>query len=107
MPSETAKAQQTKPIIEVLSEDQIKKTGPERSFELAPGFPEEVESKEQSDEAESNADAPSRGGDADGASPHADTSTASPRPHYLVPRSHWPDYACTEHGGKGWEVEVI
>ena len=26
---------------------------------------------------------------------------------FLIPRAHWPDYPCTEHGGVGWEVEVI
>ena len=37
--------------------------------------------------------------------------TAPPAPptspqHYLVPRSHWPDMACTEHDGRGWEVAI-
>ena len=25
----------------------------------------------------------------------------------LVPASLWPDYACDEHGGEGWEAQVL
>ena len=25
----------------------------------------------------------------------------------LIPRHVWPRYACTEHGGRGWEATVV
>ena len=28
------------------------------------------------------------------------------KPRYLVPCTHWPDYRCLEHGGRGWEVTI-
>ena len=32
---------------------------------------------------------------------------ASPSPRYLIPREHWPDDPCDEHGSRGWEVEIV
>ena len=36
----------------------------------------------------------------------AQAPTDAPRERQLVPREMWPDYSCTEHNGKGWEVEI-
>ena len=37
----------------------------------------------------------------------AQRPTPAPVVRYLVPSEHWPDYECTEHDGRGWEVQII
>ena len=47
---------------------------------------------------------PHRGGDEEHRPPPAATA---PKPQYLIPRDHWPDYECDEHEGKGWAVTIV
>ena len=73
-------------------------------LEMRPGFPPEPPETPT---------APRRGGDANATdaqppAPAEVTPAIKPvKPTYLVPREHWPDYPCTEHGGKGWEVSIV
>ena len=51
---------------------------------------------------------PSRGG-TDDAAPEPPPPKPAPKParRYAVPRDHYPEYPCDEHGGAGWEVTIV
>ena len=89
--------QDEQPIRDVATDGDLASTSP--SLDFTPGFPHETP------EHAPHGDAPSRGGD-DATSPPAAQGPPPSKQHYLIPRSHWPDDPCEEHGGRGWEVEV-
>ena len=107
---EHAKQDETpKGPIEIKHDDEIPDSeGTDSEFdtnvlELRFGYPELPP-----DEAEP----PSRGGD-DDHQPPTESTPSPPKPEkpapkrYLVPRNHYPEYPCNEHGGLGWEVTII
>ena len=75
------------------------------ALELRFGYPEEPPPADDQ--------APSRGGDSensdDTAAQHEQEQPAAPKAprRYLVPRNHYPEYPCEEHGGTGWEVIIV
>ena len=96
--------------IEIKHDDEIPEGGDgdtefnTNNLELRFGYPELPPTDDQ---------APSRGGDTESNS--GDTvqpeqeQPAAPKParRYLVPRNHYPEYPCEEHGGTGWEVTIV
>ena len=74
------------------------------ALELRFGYPEESETPAE------GTPPPSRGGDSD--TPTEPSPAPAPEPpkpprRYLVPREHYPEYPCDEHGGVGWEVTIV
>ena len=88
---------------EINDESEIPISDPEldaAKLDITFGYPDEPK-------AETNTDHDtSRGGDAP-TPPEAPAEKPKVVKRFLVPRSHYPEYPCNEHGGVGWEVTVV
>ena len=90
--------------VDIHDEKQLPDVDPDLDtdrLDLTFGYPDEAKAAETE-----TSDVPSRGGsNTDQPTPPAPTPKVAKR--FLVPRNHYPEYPCTEHGGVGWEVTVV